>query len=219
MKRWPQKGVREFKSTAVMLESVAAVFVWSDRNLPMPLPPGQTLPSAERIVLGEIVGAHGLQGEVRVRVAGDVPDHLLSAEVVWLGKRAKDPEARRRVVVGAGMAPRGEVRLRFEGVSKREDVQGLIGLLITASPDLLPELPEGEFYWYELVGCGVESADGEDVGVVREIWETGAHDVLLVEDSDGVRRLVPTAEALLETIDLAARRIVVADVPGLLDPV
>ena len=112
-----------------------------------------------------------------------------------------------------------EVRLRLEGVSRREDVQPLIGLLVTASPDLLPELPEGEFYWYELVGCRVESAQGEDVGIVREIWETGAHDVLLVEDPDGVRRLVPTAEALLEKIDLDARQIVVADVPGLLEPI
>lgn len=180
---------------------------------------GQKLPSAERIVLGEVVGAHGLAGELRVRITGDVPDHLLAAEVVWLGKRARDPEARRRVVTGAGMAPRGEVRLRLEGVSRREDVQPLVGLLVTASPELLPELPEGEFYWYELVGCRVESAQGEDIGTVREIWETGAHDVLLVEDADGVRRLVPTAEALLETIDLAAKRIVVADVPGLLEPV
>ncbi|MEM9173921.1 MAG: ribosome maturation factor RimM, partial [Myxococcota bacterium] len=138
---------------------------------------------------------------------------------VWLGKRAKDPEAKRRVVRGAARAPRGEVRLQLEGVSRREDVQGLIGLLVTASPDLLPALPEGEFYWYELVGCRVESASGEPVGTVREIWETGAHDVLLVQDEDGVRRLVPTAEALLECIDLEARRIVVADVPGLLEPV
>ncbi len=185
----------------------------------MTLSPGKKLPSAERIVLGEVVGAHGLAGELRVRITGDVPDHLLSAEVVWLGKRAKDPEAKRRVVTGAAMAPRGEVRLRLAGVTRREDVQPLVGLVVTASPDLLPDLPEGEFYWYELVGCRVESAQGEDVGTVREIWETGAHDVLLVEDPDGVRRLVPTAEALLETIDLDARRIVVADVPGLLEPV
>ena len=185
----------------------------------MTLSPDKKLPSAERIVLGEVVGAHGLAGELRVRITGDVPDHLLSAEVVWLGKRAKDPEAKRRVVTGAAMAPRGEVRLRLAGVTRREDVQPLVGLVVTASPDLLPDLPEGEFYWYELVGCRVESAQGVDVGIVREIWETGAHDVLLVEDPDGVRRLVPTAEALLETIDLDARRIVVADVPGLLEPV
>jgi len=180
---------------------------------------GNRLPSAERIVLGEVVGSHGLAGEVRVRVAGDGPEHLLASEVVWLGKRAKDPEARRRVVVGAAMAPKGDVRLKFEGLDRRDDVNELVGLLVTASPEVLAELPEGEFYWYELVGCRVETVQGDLVGTVREIWETGAHDVLMVENEDGVRRLVPTAEALLETIDLEARRIVVADVPGLLEPI
>lgn len=180
---------------------------------------GNALPSADRIVLGEVVGAHGLGGELRVRVAGDGPAHLLSASVVWLGRRANDPEARRRVVAGTAKAPRGEVRMRLEGVDRREDVSALVGLLVMASADVLAPLPEGEFYWFELVGCRVESAGGEVIGEVREIWETGAHDVLLVEDEDGVRRLVPTAEALLEAIDLEARLIVVADLPGLLEPV
>lgn len=60
--------------------------------------------------------------------------------------------------------------------------------------------------------------DGEEVGTVRELWETGAHDVLVVEGDDGRDRLVPTARALLREIDPAAGRIVVEDVPGLLDP-
>ncbi|MBW1882105.1 MAG: ribosome maturation factor RimM, partial [Deltaproteobacteria bacterium] len=47
---------------------------------------------------------------------------------------------------------------------------------------------------------------------------TGAHDVLLVEDEAGVRRLVPTAGPLMTEIDIAARRIVVVDLPGLLEP-
>ena len=116
-------------------------------------------------------------------------------------------------LVGLEMGP------LLEGVDRREDVSALVGLLVMASADVLAPLPEGEFYWFELVGCRVESAGGEVIGEVREIWETGAHDVLLVEDEDGVRRLVPTAEALLEAIDLEARLIVVADLPGLLEPV
>ena len=55
--------------------------------------------------------------------------------------------------------------------------------------------------------------------MVREIWETGAHDVLLVEDEEGVRRLLPTASELMREIDLEASRIVVVDLPGLLEPI
>ena len=174
---------------------------------------------AERIVLGEVTGAHGLQGEVRVRIAGDGPDHLLALETAWLGRRPGDPEARRYLVCEAGLARSGEVRLRLQGIDHRDKVGPLVGLLVTAPPTILPELPEGEFYWYELIDCRVESESGQSLGKVREIWETGAHDVLMVEDEDGIRRLVPTAMELMKEIDLAARRIVVVDLPGLLEPI
>jgi 16S rRNA processing protein RimM len=173
----------------------------------------------QKIVLGEIMGPHGLNGEVRVRIAGDGPDSLLGAEAVWLGTGPSDPEARRYRVHGCGPGRKGEVRLRFDGVEGREAIAPLVGLLVTSAAALLPELPVGEYYWYELIGCHVESEAGEQAGTVREIWETGAHDVLVVEDEDGVRRLIPTAAELMKDVDLAARRIVVVDLPGLLDPV
>jgi len=173
----------------------------------------------QKIVLGEIVGAHGLHGEVRVRIAGDDADPLLDAEALWLGASPSDPEARRLRVKGCGSGRKGEVRLRFEGVGGREEIGALVGQLIMASPALLPELPEGEFYRFELIGCRVESETGEAAGTVREIWETGAHDVLVVEDEEGVRRLIPTAAELMKQVDLTARLIIVADLPGLLEPV
>ena len=172
----------------------------------------------QRIVLGEITGAHGVRGEVRVRIASDSPDPLFKLESVWIGRGPVDPEARRYAVLECALARAGQVRLRLAGISSREAVAGLVGQLITASPSVLPDLPEGEFYWYELIGCRVESESGQWVGTVREIWETGAHDVLLVEDEAGVRRLVPTAGPLMTEIDIAARRIVVVDLPGLLEP-
>lgn len=172
----------------------------------------------QRVVLGEVCGAHGLKGEVRVRVAGDSADHLLSLDTVWLGKRVDDPEARRRSIVDRGLARAGEVRLKLDGMHQRAQVSELLGMLVTASRELLPILPEGEFYWYQLIGCRVDSESGEHAGIVREIWETGAHDVLVVTDEDGARRLIPTAEELMVEIDLAGRRIVVVDMPGLFEP-
>ncbi|MBW1883491.1 MAG: 16S rRNA processing protein RimM, partial [Deltaproteobacteria bacterium] len=106
----------------------------------------------QRIVLGEITGAHGVRGEVRVRIASDSPDPLFQLESVWIGRGPVDPEARRYAVLECGLARAGQVRLRLAGISSREAVAGLVGLLITASPSVLPDLPEGEFYWYELIG-------------------------------------------------------------------
>lgn len=170
-------------------------------------------------MLGEIVGAHGLRGEVRVRITGDSGQNLLEAEALWLARREDERSPRRVVVLAGGSGRPGEIRLRFEGVADRDAAEALRGMRILTETRALPKLPEGEFYWHELIGCRVESESGEVAGSVQEIWETGAHDVLVVVDERGVRRLVPTAAALLRSIDVEARRIVVADLPGLLDPV
>jgi 16S rRNA processing protein RimM len=172
-----------------------------------------------RIVLGEIVGSHGLHGEVRVRIAGDSVENLLAVESVWLGRSVEDRGARHVAVRGGGPGRSGEVRLRLEDVEDRDAADALKGLVVMTETSALPPLPPGEYYWHELVGCQVETEAGRGIGRVQEIWATGAHDVLVVVDEQGVRRLVPTAEALMKRIDLEARKIVVVDLPGLLDPV
>lgn len=176
------------------------------------------MPGERRIVLGEILGAHGLQGELRVRIAGDSADNLLDAEALWLGRSVDDPGARRYRVRGGGPGRSGEVRLRLEGIGDRATAEALVRQVVMIEADALPKLPEGEFYWHELVGCRVESESGRPLGRVSEIWETGAHDVLVILDDAGQRRLVPTAEALMKQVDLDARLIVVVELPGLLEP-
>jgi len=172
-----------------------------------------------RIVLGEIAGAHGLRGEVRVRVTGDSGESLLSAGSVWLAREIDAPTPRRFAVAGGGAGRSGEVRMRFEGIDDRDAAEALRGLRVMVDAAELPPLPEGELYWHEVIGCRVESESGRALGAVREIWETGAHDVLVVVDEEGCRRLIPTVEALMKQVDLDSRRIVVVDLPGLLDPV
>jgi len=184
------------------------------------------------VALGRVFGAHGLRGEIRVRVLGDHPGHLCRAKRVWLSG-AQEPlqtaqpeppdEPGQRdpplwTVLEARPGRPGEVRLRLEGVSDREEALALEGLWVLGEATDLEPLPEGEWYWYEVVGCRVEGDDGTQIGVVREIWETGAHDVLVVEGQDGRTRLVPAAETFLKEVDIRERRIVIEVIPGLLDP-
>jgi 16S rRNA processing protein RimM len=79
----------------------------------------------------------------------------------------------------------------------------------------LEALPAGEYYGYQLVGCRVEGQDGVPVGTVREIWETGGPDLLIVEGEGGREHLLPAA--LLREVDVEGRRAVVELLPGLLD--
>jgi len=172
----------------------------------------------DRVVLGRIAGAHALAGEVRVQFFGDGPFNLLRVAEVWLGDDASDTSARRFSVRRAAMGGRaGEIRLALEGVTDRDAAGELRGCLVLADAAGLEPLEEGEFYWYQLVGCRVEGTDGTALGTVRELWETGAHDVLVVEDERGQRQLFSTARELMPEVDVAGRRIVVEVLPGMPD--
>lgn len=172
----------------------------------------------KRVVLGRVVGAHGIEGHVRIRYFGDGPESLLKFREIWLVESGGDPRGRHFEVTGGGTARGGEVRLTLSGIGAREAALELRGALVVGDAELLEELPEGEFYWHELVGCRVEDRDGQPIGTVVEIWETGAHDVLVVESESGGRQLLSTARELMPEIDLETRRIVVESLPGLFDP-
>ncbi|HYB12836.1 MAG TPA: ribosome maturation factor RimM [Myxococcota bacterium] len=171
------------------------------------------------VALGRVAGAHGIRGVVRVRVLGESPANLLRAGRIWIGREAGDPELRSLQVKDAAVGRAGEVRLQFAGIEGREDAEALRGELVLAETASLEKLGPGENYWFELVGCRVELADGRQIGTVSELWQTGAHDVLVVTGEDGKRRLVPTAHEFLREVDIRQRRIVIEPIPGLLDPV
>ena len=107
--------------------------------------------------------------------------------------------------------------MTLAGVASRESAERLRGKLVVTEASQLEALPEGEYYSYELVGCRVEGADGLKIGTVREIWATGAVDVLVVEDEKGAQQLIPAMESQLREVDIEARRIVIEILPGLLD--
>ncbi len=171
------------------------------------------------VVLGRVVGAHGQRGELRVRVLGDGPEQLLRLPRARLGSTTEDSEARSYAVIGARPGRPGEVRMGLEGVEGRDEAKALRGLFVMVDPVDLERLPPGEYYWYEFIGCRVEGDDGRVIGTVREILQTGAHDVLVVESESGESLLLPAAKALLREVDIERRRIVIGLIPGLLDPV
>jgi 16S rRNA processing protein RimM len=172
---------------------------------------------AERVALGRVVGAHGMGGQLRVRYFGGAPDNLTRLETVLLAESEDAADVERFEVTRAVPGRRDEVRMALAGIEDRESAKRLRGKLVVAEASQLEVLPEGEYYSYQLVGCRVEGVDGQPIGTVREVWPTGAVDVLVVEGEKGVRQLIPAAEDQLRGVDIEARRIVIEILPGLLD--
>jgi 16S rRNA processing protein RimM len=180
--------------------------------------PGGAAEGTRRVVVGRIRGAHGLRGQIRVQYFTDAADTLVGLPSVTIARAEDDPETQAFEVEFAGPGRRGEVRMALAGIRKREAAEELRGRLVLADPKDFEPLGPGEHYGFELVGCRVETRDGRTLGRVRDIWPTGAADLLIVEGEGGREHLIPAARDLLREVDVERRRIVVEVIPGLLDP-
>lgn len=169
-----------------------------------------------RVVVGRIGRPHGIRGEVTVEPRTDEPDQRFADGAV-LSIQGTD----RILVVHRAHWHSGRLLLSFDGVDDRDAAEGLRGsiLEVERSADERPDDPE-EFYDSQLVGCAAV-IDDETVGEVTEVVHLPAQDLLSVRLSgaaDGTPDvLVPFVRAIVPTVDLAARRVVLTPPPGLLD--
>jgi 16S rRNA processing protein RimM len=174
----------------------------------------EAAPQPQRLLAGWVAGAHGLRGRLRVRCAGGVEP--FDVEHVFVG--ASEALARRHAVVEVGPGRSGEVRLALADVADREAAEALRGAGVWIEPGQLGELPEGEFWGFQLIGCEVEVGSGRRIGTVREIVGVGAQDLLRVIAPDGREHLIPAVRQWWLEVDLERRRIVMELPAGLLDP-
>ena len=151
----------------------------------------------KRIALAAVAGAHGVKGEVRLKLFSDSAESLAQHQIVLLGG------VERRLL---GIREGGKTAVaRFEGVGDRSAAEALRGSLIEVERSALPPLEEGEYYHADLIGLPCEDRDGELLGTVVAVENFGAGDLLEVELPDGRRSLIPFTRGIA---DLEGARIV-----------
>ena len=164
------------------------------------------------VVVGRVVKAHGVRGDVVVESHTDEPA-LRFATGTTLGVE----HAPRQLVVRSARHSGGRLVVGFSGIDTRNDAEALVGttLVATVPADATPH-DESEYYDRHLVGLAVCKPDGTQVGVVDDVLHGPAQDVLAVATPAG-QRLVPFVAALVPAVDIDGRRLTVADIPGLLE--
>jgi len=168
-------------------------------------------PDLVEVVVGALGRPHGIRGDVAIDLRTDEPERRFT-----VGTVLRVEGSPRVLTVASAKWHSGRLLVHFEELADRTAVERARGLvLVTDVPaDELPD-DEGEYYDRQLVGLAVETTDGRPVGRVRDVLHPGPQDLLEVETGAGTR-LVPFVEALVPEVDLAAGRILVVDVPGLL---
>jgi len=161
------------------------------------------------IVLGKIVDAYGLKGWVRVHPFADDSPGWQGLPVWWLrGDDGESESASWRPVDLRQCREQGRSLLAsLAEVDDRDAALALRGLLVGAPRDALPKAAPDEYYWSDLTGLDVQNRQGENLGVVTELLESGAGSVLVVRDSGGVERLIPFIASAVVEVRLADGKI------------
>jgi len=152
----------------------------------------------DRVTLGEVVGVFGIRGWVKVHSWTRPREQIFSFSRWWLGDESNWQS--RRLVEGHAQG-RGLVA-RIEGCDDRDGAQALVGRKIAVAASELPPLPQGEYYWHQLVGLEVSATDGTVLGRIESLMETGANDVMVVQGER--ERLIPYVPDVVRAIDLDA---------------
>ena len=138
--------------------------------------------TGKRIALAAVAGAHGIKGELRLKLFGSL-EGLAGQSKVHIGDR--DFSLRQVRAAGKGAIA------TLEGIADRSAAEDLRGQLLEVDRTSLPELEEGEFYFADLIGLTCFSEEGETLGSVVGVENFGAGDLLDIERLDGKRALIP----------------------------
>jgi len=144
--------------------------------------------TGKRVALAAVAGAHGVKGELKLKLFADSVESLARHSHFFVGGR----ELQLRDIKDGGKT----AIARFEGISDRSAAEALRGQLVEIDRDRLPPLEEGEYYHADLVGLLCVDENGKPLGTVAAVENFGAGDLLEVEKQDGKRALIPFREPI-----------------------
>lgn len=152
-----------------------------------------------QVALAAVAGAHGLGGEVRLKLFAESADSLKRHKEVRVGDR--------RLTLTSVKPGGGGAIARFAEVADRSAAEALRGEILTVPRSALPALEEGEYYHADLIGLPCVSASGQALGTSILVENFGAGDIVEIERPDGTRFMVPVAPA----VTIEPERLVVDD--------
>ncbi|WP_344764811.1 ribosome maturation factor RimM [Actimicrobium antarcticum] len=180
---------------------------------------GVSIPD-DLVQVGYVSGAYGLNGWVRIKPFSSTGDALLNARVWWLDKPALHDVGMMQAKMHSG-----DVVAQLMGVSGRDAAEALKGTSVQIPRSHFPILPDGEFYWVDLIGLAVDNLQGESIGIVHDMMDNGAHPILRItastavasdtsdtsaaEDDKQPEILIPFVEQFVKTVDRKSGKITV----------
>jgi 16S rRNA processing protein RimM len=157
-------------------------------------------PSDRRLAVARVLGPKGLQGGLRLEQLTDWPERFAPGAELWFDGSTEPMHVTRVESGGRSLV------VYLDGIPTREAAEAVAGRYLEAPARTLPE---GEFFWDQLIGLQVVDPGGESVGELVEIFRAGGNEVYRVVGPSG-ERLIPALRRTVLAIDLDAGRMTVA---------
>ena len=165
------------------------------------------------ITIGKVIKPFGVKGEMKIEPLTDFPERFTGLLRVYLvSPRGKELACEVRSVRYAGGTP----YLLLSGYDSPEDAKALNGWFIKVPEAEVMPLPEGSYYWFELIGMEVLSESGEKLGTIVEVFETGSNDVYVMKRG-GKEVYIPATKEIVKQVDRKAKRMVIHLMDGLME--
>jgi 16S rRNA processing protein RimM len=164
------------------------------------------------VLVGRVVRPHGIRGAVVIAGDTDFAEDRFRAGAAVKIERGGAIETLR---IAESFPHQGRWVARFEGVDTMDAAETLRDAELKIDAGELHALASDKFYVHDLIGCRVETTEGETVGTVRDVELNGGTPLLVVESPDG-ETLVPLAEEICRRVDIAAKTIAIAPPEGLI---
>lgn len=172
------------------------------------------------VVMGRIVAPYGVFGWLKIVPDTEAFDGLFDYDTWWLGKG----DDWREMVVETAKTHNDVLVVKLKGIDDRDAALTCKGKQIAVPRDQLPEAEEDEYYWSDLIGVRVKNKQDVDFGLIVDVFETGANDVIAVrtdaiksEDSTAKvvakeksqERLIPFIDDVVLEVDIVAKTMLV----------
>lgn len=169
------------------------------------------------LVIGRVIKAHGVTGEIAVDVRTDDPDDRFVPGLALRGRAKGGTE--KPFTIESVREHGGRLLIRLVGVADRNTADALRGTLFVVDTAELPAIDDpDEFYDHELEGLRVVTGDGAAIGTVAEVLHTAAGELLAVTaEADGRELLIPFVSAIVTSVSRADATIVIDPPDGLLE--
>ena len=153
------------------------------------------------MLIGKIVGAHGLKGTSKIQSYAESLEIFKSGTVLLVS--CPDGSENRYEIDWIKSHSRGAL-LALKEIAGRDQAKALIGSELYIEKAELPELEAGTYYWFDLIGVNVYTSDDRYIGSIASIIETGANDVYVVKNADK-EILIPALESVVQSIDIESK--------------